>query len=249
MKKLSVFGVIIILPMFINLLFTFKLPFVQGSMDNWFSFFGSYSGAIVGGIVAYFISKLQWQNHKKSEEENRKINELFGLICVKRELKKIHQSIEILERVKKNFLEKYKNFTHEDFYIQSYNLENLDLDNWDNINFSDSDLVEKLLKIQEFYIDFREALSLDFKKIKAEIYEVKHKLYRANLNNKTDEYIMLNKILSELEYKNQEGKDLKFSAWEKLRNENMKKEISNAITTVENKISHINNLKRTREKG
>ncbi|MGE6657980.1 hypothetical protein [Bacillus altitudinis] len=249
MKKLSVFGVIIILPMFINLLFTFKLPFVQGSMDNWFSFFGSYSGAIVGGIVAYFISRLQWQNHKKSEEENRKINELFGLICVKRELKKIHQSIEILETVKKEFIEKNENYTHEDFYILSFNLENLDLDNWENINFSDSDLVEKLLKIQEFYIDFREALSLDFKEIKNEINEVTQKHYRANLNNKKDEYAILTNKLSELKYKNQEGEKLKLWAWETLINENMKKEISTAITSVENKISHINNLKRTREKG
>ncbi|MCM3138968.1 hypothetical protein M3573_11805 [Bacillus safensis] len=252
MKKLSIFGVIIILPMFINLLFTFKLPFVQGSMDNWFSFFGSYSGAIVGGIVAYFISRHQWENHKRNEEENRKINQLFGLISIKSELKKMQNAINIIEDVRKKFISNSDAEYDDNAYdLLAHQLPELDLDNWANINFDDTNLLEKLLNIKDFYIEYRKALSLEIGKLKLEISALETRIYNLKLNGyeNDDATFQLESRLYDLTLKYDEEEHLKILAWGRFRDEEMAVEISDCIISMEKKISHINSLKKTREKG
>ncbi|WFF76313.1 hypothetical protein P6282_00385 [Bacillus velezensis] len=252
MKKLFIFMVIVTIPIVINFLFSFRLPFVQGSSDNWFSFFGSYSGALVGGIVAYFISRYQWENHKRNEEENRKINELFGLIRVKSELEKMLKSINIIENTRKDFLSKYDGeLNDQDYDFITHNLTKLDFDNWVNINFDDADLLEKLLNIKDFYIEFCKALSLDIVSLKIDIADLKIHIDFLKLKNGTidRELFQLERELHNLELRYDEWEHLKIVAWDSFRLGKMKDKISNTINIIEEKIRYISYLKKMRNNG
>ncbi|WP_102422283.1 MULTISPECIES: hypothetical protein [Bacillus amyloliquefaciens group] len=251
MKKLFIFIVIVTIPIVINFLFSFRLPFVQGSLDNWFSFFGSYSGALVGGIVAYFISRYQWENHKRNEEENRKINELFGLIRIKCELEKMLKSIVIVEDSRKPFLSKKGGqLSDQDYDFFTHNLTKLDYDNWVNMNFDDADLLEKLLNIKDFYIEFCEALSLDIVSLKIDIADLKIHIDFLKLKNGTidREIFQLEKELHNLELRYDEWEHLKTVAWDSFRLGKMKDKISNTINIIEEKIRYISHLKKMRNK-
>lgn len=59
--KLTLFSLgIILIPIFIGLILNIPLGrFTIGTEDSWVSFHGGYIGGITGGIVAYFIAKLQ----------------------------------------------------------------------------------------------------------------------------------------------------------------------------------------------
>lgn len=51
--------VMILFPMVLNFLYFWESGWVRGKTGDWISFFGNYFGAIIGGLVAYFVAKQQ----------------------------------------------------------------------------------------------------------------------------------------------------------------------------------------------
>ncbi|MEE4561533.1 hypothetical protein [Paenibacillus polymyxa] len=75
-----IFVMVIGLPVLINVITRASGPFDNyyffvptGEPKDWVSFFGSYGGAIVGGLVAFIIARTQISNNKEEGERTRAI--------------------------------------------------------------------------------------------------------------------------------------------------------------------------------
>lgn len=92
-------------PVILNyVLFTWRAPLVYGDGDTWLGFWGNYSGAFVGALVALWIANRQINDSRdlelEKEQRQRKVAQLQPLIIATRELDEIIWSLKKINILK-----------------------------------------------------------------------------------------------------------------------------------------------------
>ncbi|PGA99652.1 hypothetical protein [Bacillus toyonensis] len=88
----------VLTPVILNyVLFTWRAPRVYGDGDTWLGFWGNYSGAFVGALVALWIANRQVNDSRdleiEKEQRQRKVAQLQPLIIASRELDEVIWSL------------------------------------------------------------------------------------------------------------------------------------------------------------
>lgn len=67
---ITIISVIVIMPVLITLIIKIPLgSYAPGNVESWIGFYGSYVGAIIGGLVAYGAARIQIKNIEEKEKE------------------------------------------------------------------------------------------------------------------------------------------------------------------------------------
>ncbi|OON44644.1 hypothetical protein BU230_18165 [Klebsiella pneumoniae] len=87
-------------PVILNyVLFTWRAPRVYGDGDTWLGFWGNYSGAFVGALVALWIAKRQINDSREleleKEQRQRKLAQLPSLVFLKYEMSWMIKELEV----------------------------------------------------------------------------------------------------------------------------------------------------------
>ncbi|WP_024634485.1 MULTISPECIES: hypothetical protein [unclassified Paenibacillus] len=146
-------------PVFVNILVLIPaIPRVTaGNTELWLSFFGNYSGGIIGGIVALLVTKYQIDQQKKVDHNKRLLEQLPTLHAIKIELDKIRSVME-------NYSSGFNQFTelHEEM-VKGKHL----VSDWNQQLFSNVDLIVDetllvdLLYFREEYLEIWGSLRYD----------------------------------------------------------------------------------------
>lgn len=123
---LTVLFFFIIIPLVLNYtLFTWKAPWTFGDGDNWLGFWGNYSGAFVGALVALWIANRQAVEQREilkkqideqrvqeleKEARSRKIEQAPYLIQIQFELKQMLKQIQKVNDIKKERIEVHEGY-------------------------------------------------------------------------------------------------------------------------------------------
>lgn len=113
-NRCILFGILIgmLIPLFVNCILCKKIPFkTAGSNGEWLAFWGSYLGAIFGGITAYVVAKTQIKVGKENNKKIKQQTELMALIKLKEKLDIVKEHLEFLNKELEKGKFKYKEFT------------------------------------------------------------------------------------------------------------------------------------------
>ncbi|WGT38479.1 hypothetical protein QH639_22130 [Lysinibacillus sp. 1 U-2021] len=171
-RKLLIVVAVIGTPISLNLfVFSWSWPKVlNGTLTEWISFFGSYSGGVVGGIVAYIVSKAQIDNQRTMERLKSLEAELPTYVAMKLEFDKVIQTVDALIKVKEKMDSSTDEKLKEKIYFASIGLNEFHWDRWERKwLITDSILLEELLKFQESFQRTIEVFGIDIEGAEKEI--------------------------------------------------------------------------------
>ncbi|WP_235289810.1 hypothetical protein [Paenibacillus tarimensis] len=98
--KLVIALTICLLPVALNyILFSWKMPGLVGDLNSWMGFISNYSGGIIGGIVAFIITKSQIQAQKEENKINRMIDQLPYVTKLRFEINKLKENLNSIKRI------------------------------------------------------------------------------------------------------------------------------------------------------
>lgn len=241
---------IIVVPLLVNgIMFMPSLWSVRGSHSDWISFFGNISGGIIGALVALFIARNEINMQKNNEEENRKINQMHGLIRVKFELNKIIKNFKMLEYIKVKFP---INELDYDYHLYKHEIDPLNDEYWSSLNLDDIELELNLLDLKDFYEKFRRSLALDISEVKIKIQDENIKLHEIELSSLEPFDFMvkqkeIKQNIMELESEIGNMEHLKKLQWDTYYIRNFYEKSIELLSELDNNILQIENLKESRK--
>ncbi|GGB43092.1 hypothetical protein [Fictibacillus barbaricus] len=176
-------GAVLIAPVVLNMtIFQFGTPFTYGDGDEWLSFWGNYTGGLVSAYVAYFIAnsqiKKQLEIDMLKQRQTNLLNQLPALIRLKNELGRKRGQLfrangEMQQYISENGrLRSERNpqgIPSGAAYQKTIQVEPMREDIWIYIEkIDDVDLQVELMNALQFYKDFSEAVSKEFKNFPAQ---------------------------------------------------------------------------------
>ncbi|MFF2016088.1 hypothetical protein [Paenibacillus sp. NPDC058177] len=164
-------------PVFVNVLMLIPaVPRITaGNTELWLSFFGNYSGGIIGGIVALLVTKYQIDQQKKTDHNKRLLEQLPTLHAIKIELDKIRSVMENYSSSFNQFTELQEDSVKGKHLVSDWNQQlfgNVDL-------IVDETLLVDLLYFREEYLEIWGSLRADLVGLISEL-ETSKKLNTAN---------------------------------------------------------------------
>lgn len=196
-------AVLILLPIAINQLARRSLPWdiVAGNVSDWIGFYGSYIGAIIGGIVALGIVYLQSKFQQEEASRIKYINQAPIIIRVRYQIEKCHKSLRILKNTADNtpqeMIDKmYRELSEElpeeirkeiakiqamGFLSRStfQNVNAIEIKNeyWQNIDsIVDKKLLISLITFKEEYVNMTDILKTNIDKLQSQIKNIDLKI-------------------------------------------------------------------------
>lgn len=168
-QKLFIVFLIISVPIFLNILISIETPYNTGDSGTWLSFFGSYLGAIIGGIVAYYIAKMQFERLDSKEGEKRGLRQYPLLLEVRSELLRIKNELNTLELR----MDKYKEFNDQ----LEIHLKSLEPHIWESVKEIEYiKLMKDLFEIKNFYQKLQAITALKLQPLYNETFELEQSL-------------------------------------------------------------------------
>jgi hypothetical protein len=146
-------------PVLINCLMYINLG-AGGDENSWISFFGSFYGAIAGGlitgVVAFGIAKHQISEEKNKEHISALKNELPHLISLKYEVEKIIKNFDLAKGVLKS---PHIRRISGSYYVE----EDVNIELWDRIySIQEVELQVTLIKLKEYYLRLVKILEYNY---------------------------------------------------------------------------------------
>lgn len=170
-NKIMIVMIGVFIPIFVNFLMSLSYSWVKGDIGDWISFYGSYFGALIGGIVAFGVARIQINAQKASEKNALIIQQLPSAVMIRIELNKII-----------SFLEELYKIVDGDKDIDSIALLNfgkvqqINKQYWDGIDkIINSDLIAEIIEFKEKYLKLQETLELNLSEFDLEVNELKNK--------------------------------------------------------------------------
>lgn len=157
---------LLLTPIVLNFtIFEFSSNLTNGKLEDWFTFFASYFGGIIGGAVAFLIAKLQIDSNRKDDRIKQLANELPGYIMIQIELKKWKKIIIKVNENKKSIISEIGEDSFKEQLLKDF----LDIDiefkteNWEKKwLIKDPILLEELIQFEEMFKHSYEYLTKDF---------------------------------------------------------------------------------------
>lgn len=259
MKKNFVIPILIIIavitvPIGINILTIFKMPFGSGSTDSWVGFFGGYIGGILGAIIAFYISKYQVriqidlfkkqiENEKEKEKKQREYNQLPYLIRLKYIIKNIKQQLDFPNKLVNEEIPsqsgsgKMKFTDFDTFKLENFKLSSDDYNIFNNIY--DSKLTIETLELFNFYDKFFVAVGCSTLELEASLKLLENKLNKKNIGDEKNKIeSQWNTLNADIQYKN----ILKQSMWEKLKEDKCYDSLCRIEKELEEKIKRVKEI-------
>lgn len=249
-QKLFIVVLIISVPIFLNILVSIETPYTTGDSGTWLSFFGSYLGAIIGGIVAYYIAKMQFKRLDSKEGEKRGLRQYPLLLEVRSELLRIKNELNTLE---------LKMDEHKEFNDQlEIHLKSLEPHIWKSVKEIEYiKLMKDLFEIKNFYQKLQAITALKLQPLYNEAFELEQYLTglestksyaeseggsllkkdEINLEKGWLEYETLNNKINEI-------KKRKDEVFNEYTDNNFYKAVNEIINYIEEKIRNIESNKR-----
>lgn len=245
------FGIIILFPLILNyLVFAWHLPGTNGTLDAWISFFGNYSGGIIGGFVAYIVSRSQIRNLQETQNLTNLLAQHPVFVRLKIDIEKINSSINQfylaynqIEQISSSEVNK------EQIILGAQNLATLNEENWEKLELiQDVSLQVNLIQLKNDYIELNKVLSLNLADVSNEIERIKLKLDKlSKKTNKTPvETIEFNKYISEHLKLNTEfivSKSKKEEYWENIKNGKLQENVDKIKSLIDEEITKIEKAK------
>lgn len=158
--------IVITVPLILNFtIFKYSTDFTNGELTDWFTFFASYSGGIVGGLVAYFVAKLQIDSNRKDAKIKQLSYELPGYIMIQIELKRWYKIVSEVNDFKVNFINESGEVAFNNQLVNNFLDIDIDFkrDNWEKKwLIQDPVLLEELIVFEEMFNHTYSYLRKDF---------------------------------------------------------------------------------------
>jgi hypothetical protein len=155
-------------PIFAN--FVVWLP-VKSVADqpSWLGFFGNYFGGIMGGVVAYFVTRIQLVAQKESENIRLYVDQLPALVGIDLELKKLIKLLTGIDIMERDWYERAGKVYRQpsvpiwdvmDVTTTFHGLAAPSEQNWNGLWYiKNPTLLADLIKLKEFYVEFHAAIT------------------------------------------------------------------------------------------
>ncbi|WP_409174823.1 hypothetical protein [Brevibacillus fortis] len=170
-------------PMLINLLVSFRTQWTVEEGSDWISFFGNYSGGLIGGVVAYLITRYQFTMQKRNDAEKELRSQLPVLYKLKSVLRILGMQFSYMANIDETL-----NKSLNPYPKIKVSLKDIDKDLWKDIwILKNTWLQEKFLQHVEFYEDARSILSADIVQMEIKLEQLKRSLSTKILTARTDE--------------------------------------------------------------
>lgn len=98
-NKIVMIMMVVFIPIFVNFLMSLPCSWAKGAVGDWISFYGSYLGALIGGIVAFGVARIQIDAQKTSEKNALIIQQLPSVVMIRLELDKIISFLKELYKI------------------------------------------------------------------------------------------------------------------------------------------------------
>ncbi|MGY3315777.1 hypothetical protein ACV242_004273 [Peribacillus simplex] len=169
----AVTGVVLLAPVILNMtIFQFTTPWTYGDGDEWLSFWGSYSGALISAVVAYIVANFQIKKQQLINEHERAVAQLPSLMRIRivlnkysGELRRVKQERDILMhgyKINNNDTVQAEGRGELEGDLRSYTIELFNEENYSLVEkIVNIDLLMKLTLCFDFYDDFSKAVSFD----------------------------------------------------------------------------------------
>ncbi len=234
-EGLIVVFVFVIFPIIINYaLFTWRAPQTYGDSDTWLGFWGNYSGAFVGAMVALWIANRQIHDSRKleleKEQRQRKLAQLPSLVFLKYEMNWMIQELEVALENRKGYAsvdeksgEQLKDLSEDEKRAHLYRAEDkiydvkqTNIESYSYIaNIEGVDLHVSLIECFNFHKEFSEIVSQSHSVRLAEIES--NLQFEKHHENPTEESAI---VAKQKFFKRFELMAAKRRAWERLEKEN-----------------------------
>lgn len=204
-------------PIFTNILVSFNTPWTKGDIEGWISFFGNYSGGIIGGIVAYLIARYHFMEYKKNDDVKNDLAQLPVLIKLDYEIAFMVNSLKSIKDVFGHKANEEGENGFPRYKIWAYKTNEKAWDNIDRI--LDFKLQARLLVMKNFYLEFYESMNFDINECESKIEQAKaileklHTKGESSLEQQEKIFMYKNQIL-DLRTKIRYFKNAKNRAWQ-----------------------------------
>ncbi|WP_406866886.1 hypothetical protein AB0764_10510 [Priestia megaterium] len=251
---LKIITVFLIFPFILNgVLFSWRAPWTNGAGNDWLGFWGNYSGAFVGALVALWIARKQINDQRKLESEKRVLAQLPALVFLKYEMERMLKELEQALEDRNGYAkydgktgEKFTNLTEDEKRANKYRAEdkiyNVKPTNTEGYtyitNIESIDLHVALIECFNFHKQFSETVSQSHSAKLAEI-EYQKQLDRHH-ESPTEESAILFK---QKFFRRFEVQAIKRDVWKRLEEE---KQIDRFKDTYEELIRELDKIKKVK---
>ncbi|KIN39924.1 hypothetical protein ACFTRE_10705 [Bacillus subtilis] len=159
---IGILAVILLIPFILNMtLFQFTTSFTYKGGD-WLSFWGSYSGGILSGIVAFVVARMTITADRQNQAFKKRLEQLPALVKIKIEVQKIIENIEKASEERNKITEKLEDEDKSNLELFRIDVELLDKERWSQLdNIIDINLQIKLIELMDFYDKWSKSLRYD----------------------------------------------------------------------------------------
>lgn len=250
-KYVLLFGIIIIIPLAFNfLIFSWRMPGINGSSDAWISFLGNYSGGIIGGIVAYIVSRSQIKNLQETQNLSSLISQHPIFARLKIDIDIISSSILQFSTIY-NQIDQVSDaeVSKEQIILGAHNLLPLNEENWRNLELiHDVNLQVELIQMKNDYTELLKAFAFNISDISNDIERIRFQLDKlSKKHNKTpQENNEFNRYLSEHLKLNTDymvNMSKKQEYWEKILNGKLQEKVEKIKYIIDEEIIRIEKAK------
>lgn len=163
---------VVFIPIFVNFLMSLPCSWAKGAVGDWISFYGSYLGALIGGIVAFGVARIQIDAQKTSEKNALIIQQLPSVVMIRLELDKIISFLKELYKI----IESNENFDSIEL-LNFGKVQQINKQYWEGIDkIINSDLIADIIKFKEEYLKLQETLEINLNEFDVEINELNNEM-------------------------------------------------------------------------
>jgi hypothetical protein len=223
----------------------FSTPWTQGDTSDWIVFYGSYLGALLGGVVAFGVARIQIRALEKQEYDRRITLQLPTLVQVKLEIEKAKEYIAEKKYLAEN--KEHMNLKDIDLTMSKYSHYITNKFLWYQIDkIEDAELLKDIIIFRENYFKLVDALAIDLLQLENEIKKIENeikKLDRRNDAQSLNKKTQLEIGLRDLRLSSEIAKTSKLSQWKKIEDGSYLKEANNMMEKINMAIEDIDKIK------
>ena len=243
-KLIIILGVIILI---LLILAPRMVPTVwtQGSTSDWILFYGSYLGAILGGLVAFAVARIQVKALENQEKNRRIIQQLPALIQLKFEVEKAKKFMGDKKKLADN--KDRINLTGINLTMSTHHPNVINKELWYQMDkIEDAELMADIVRFRESYFELRDTLAIDIWLLESEIKEKIREIEGLGEESDPQSQKKKNQMIIELRDLRlilEPAKDNKLKEWQKIEDGSYLGEVTKIEEKLNSTIEGIEKIK------